>query len=58
MWLYYRRAILDVFGQSLSAPEADAMVRAFKKVIAGLPSGMSASGTKRTYQVAPSCFSR
>jgi len=36
MWAHYRRAILDIFGASLSNRDADAMTRVFRKLIADL----------------------
>lgn len=36
MWTHYRRAIEEIFGEALSAREADALTRSLKKVIAHL----------------------
>jgi len=36
MWTHYRRAIEEIFGEALSAREADAMTVSLKKVIAHL----------------------
>jgi len=36
MWTHYRRAIQEIFGEALSARDAEAMTAALKKVIARL----------------------